>query len=194
MQLPLGPPHPRALSSGSKSLALLLQLRSGNASVRIRPGPGAAGGRDGTGGRGWGEQVVAWASSMESRTVPAAGSGSPHRPLLTLGTALGFIPHEWGPTPLHQHRRPPWSWLFSRCTAAMLGVGRSQAWSGLSPLFSAQLRARGPPACVFPPAQGGSGPSLPPAPKAAPWGRGGQCPPPPWRGPPAAGGCTGPGP
>lgn len=180
-------PHtPRALSSGSKRLALLLQLRSGNASIRIRPGPG--GGRrerrdrwEGLGGAGGGlGQLHGEPDGPSSRfwIPPQAPSHAGHR--------LGFHPTRVETHPPPPAPPAPLELALLQCTAAMLGVGRSQAWSGLSPLFSAQLRARGPPACVSPPAQGGSGPSLSPAPKAAPWGRGGQCPPPPVAGTPSS--------
>lgn len=180
-----GPPAPPGLSPpASKGSLCFRSFAAATPASGSGRGRGAAGGRDGTGGRGWGEQVVAWASSTESRTVPAAGSGSPQSPLPTLGTGLGLIPHEWGPMPTPAPpAAPELALLQGHGSDARGGEKLGMVWAEPPILCPAQ---RGGPSLRVPPAQGGSGPSLPPAPEAAPWGRGGQCPPLPVAGTPSS--------
>lgn len=181
-----GPPTPPRLSPpASKGSLCFCSFAAATPASGSGQGRGAAGGRDGTGGKGWGEQVLAWASSMDSRTVPAAGSGSPHRPLPTLGTGLGFIPRKWGPIPPPAPPAPlELALLQGHGGDARDGERLGMVWADPPLLCPAQ--SEGAPSLRVPPAQGGSGPWLPPAPEAAPWGRGGQCPPLPVAGTPSS--------
>lgn len=112
---------------------------------------------------------MAWASSPESRMIPAAGSGSPLSPLPTPGMGSGFIPRERGPVPLHQHRWPPRSWHFSGCMAVMLGMGRRGVWA--KPPLLCLAWSQGAPNLRPPPGPGGLGPCGPPSPRGSPVGQ-----------------------
>lgn len=133
-------------------------------------GRGAAEGRDGTGGRGWGEQVVAWASSMESRTVPAAGSGSPHRPFPRWAQAWGSSHTSGDPSPSPSTAAPlELALLQVHGGDAKDGEKLGTAWAEPPVLCPAQ--SQGAPSLRVPPSTGGLGPLAPPGPGGSPVGQ-----------------------
>lgn len=192
MQLPLGPPHPLG------SLLQLLKARSAFAASqqqRQRQDQAGAGGQQeggtgqvaGAGGsRWWPGPAPRRAGRSQQRVLDP-----PRVPFPPWAQAWGSS-HEWGPMPTPAPpAAPELALLQGHGSDARDGEKLGMVWAEPPILCPAQ---RGGPCLRVPPAQGGSGPSLP-RPQRQPRGaEEGSARPSPWRGPPAAGGCTvGPG-